>query len=35
LIDVRRVAGGWKIAYRKIFQQQNALAAENVSNFFQ
>ena len=31
---LRRVEGGWKIAYRKIILDQNVLLAKNVSNFF-
>lgn len=31
---LRRVEGGWKIAYRKVILDQNVLLAKNVSNFF-
>ena len=31
---LRRVGGGFKIAYRKITLDQNVLLAKNVSNFF-
>ena len=31
---LRKVEGGWKIAYRKIILDQNVLLAKNVSNFF-
>jgi len=31
---LRRVSGGWRIAYRKILLPQHVLAAKNASNFF-
>ncbi len=31
---LRRIEGGWKIAYRKLILDQNVLLAKNVSIFF-
>ncbi len=31
---LRRSAGGWQIAYRRVVLDQNVMSAKNVSNFF-